>query len=122
MEKAAIAITLSQQTIKERIGGYKRILTEWANADGEHSTWWYKCATLPRYPEKIKYVYWVIKGRIRYRSLLVEVVKNKTMKFDGNPNLFENSNFLVLVDFEEIPRKQQIVMKGFQGFRYFGGI
>lgn len=113
----SIVLTLSQQTIADRRGGYRAILSEWANSDGENLTWWYKCGNAPKEPNQILYVYWVVKGRIRYRCRLLEVVKNTEMTF-GTRTMFAK-NWLVLFDFEPIPRDQQVTMKGFQGFRYY---
>lgn len=115
----SILITLSTQTIKDRRGGFKRILKEWMNADGEDSTWWYKTGNGPKYPERIAWVYWVINGRIRYRCRLLELVKNKEMQFQNQLVPKYAKCWLVLFDFEHVPRHQQIAQKGFQGFRYF---
>lgn len=110
----AIVVTLSQQTIKERRGGLRQILAEWHDADGERSTWWYKCGTAPT--RDIVTVYWVIGGRVRYKAKLAGIERNKEMTF-GQTTMFGRA-WLVMFDFELIPRRKQIYMKGFQGFRY----
>lgn len=115
----SILITLSQQTIKDRRGGFRKIIQEWKDSDGYSLMWWYKCGTAPKDPEKVNYVYWVIKGRIRYRCRLAHIVKDKWMKFSEQSKPMYAKNWLVLFDFEPVPRDLQIDRKGFQGFRYF---
>lgn len=115
----SILITLSQKTIKDRRGGFKKILEEWRSADGEQSTWWYKCGTAPKDPENVNWVYWVVKGRIRYRARLLDVVKDREIQFTNQSKPMFAKRWLVLFDFEQIPRRLQINRKGFQGFRYF---
>lgn len=115
----SIVVTMSQQTIKERAGGYKQICREWIDADGENSTWWYRCGNAPKRPWNIVWVYWVVKGRIRWRSRLLEIQKDKEMLFGGQNTPKYAKAWLVMFDFERIPRTRQIEMKGFQGFRYF---
>lgn len=112
----AIVVTLSMQTIKERRGGLRQILAEWRDADGERSTWWYKCGTAPT--REILTVYWVIGGRVRYKAKLATIERNKEMRFSNRTAPMFGKVWLVLFDFEPIPKDRQIVMKGFQGFRY----
>lgn len=113
----AIVITLSQSLINERLGGYAKILREWKDADGEKSCWWYKMGNAPRHAESILWVYWVVKGRIRWRCRLLEVVKDRHMTFTDGRTMYAKT-WLVLMDFEPIPRRHQVELKGFQGFRY----
>lgn len=114
-EHDAIVVTLSMNTIRERRGGLRQILAEWRDADGERSTWWYKCGAAPT--REIVNVFWVIGGRIRYKSTLLAIERNKTMMFTVGTPMFGKA-WLILFDFEPIPRHRQIEMKGFQGFRY----
>lgn len=115
----SIVITLSQQTIKERRGGYKKIISEWLISDGELTTWWYKIGTAPKKAEDIEWVYWVINGRIRWRCRLLQIEKNMEKQFGEAGNVMYSKNWLVLFDFESLPKLQQIKKQGFQGFRYF---
>lgn len=115
-DTTAIIVTLSMQTIKERRGGFRQILSEWQDADGDSSTWWYKCSVKPK--RDIISVYWVINGRVRYKSKLAGTEVYKNMKFSNQDTPKFGRAWLVLFDFEPIPKRQQIVMKGFQGFRY----
>jgi len=115
-EDDAIVVTLSMNTIRERRGGLRQILTEWHDADGERSTWWYKCGTAPT--RDVVTVFWVIGGRIRYKSTLADIRRNETMRFSNRTAPMFGKVWLVLFDFQPIPRDQQIPMKGFQGFRY----
>lgn len=110
---------MSSQTIKDRRGGWRKILSEWKNADGEHSTWWYKCGNAPKYQDRIAWVYWIVQGRIRWRCRLLEVHKNVEITFDRQSTPKFARAWLVLFDFEQIPRHLQTYQRGFQGFRYF---
>lgn len=112
----SIVITLSQQTIKERRGGLRQILNEWRDSDGEKTTWWYKCGAAPKV--EIVNVYWVIGGRVRWKSKLLQVERDKWMMFSPGTPMYGKC-WLILFDFEPIPRRDQVYMKGFQGFRYF---
>lgn len=118
-DQDSILITLSKQTIQDRRGGFRRILKEWYDSDGEHQTWWYKLGTAPKDYSRINWVYWVIDGRIRYRCRLLSILKNKEMTFNNQKGSMFAKNWLCLFDFEFIPRTIQIERKGFQGFRYF---
>lgn len=118
-DQDSILITLSQKTIAERRGGYRQIITEWKSADGDPITWWYRLGTAPRHSENIEWVYWVVKGRIRWRCRLAGIEKNKEMRFSNQSKPMYGKNWLILFDFEEIPRHLQPLRKGFQGFRYF---
>lgn len=114
----SIVITLSQSIIKERKGGYKEIVKEWLNADGEKGgVWCYKCHVLPKYPDKVLWVYWVISGRIRWKCKMAGTFKNRTIDFPGQ-NKSITGNWLIVMCFEPIPKKIQIEMKGFRGFKY----
>ncbi len=112
----AIIITLSQQTIKDRRGGYRKILQEWLEADGERGLWYYKCGNAPKHDVTI--VYWIVMGRIRWQSRLVTIHRDKTMQFTNSFKPMYAKAWLELIDFEPIPRNLQIERKGFQGFRY----
>lgn len=113
----AILVTLSQQTIKDRQGGLRQILEEWRNSDGENLTWWYRIGHPPKH--LVIWVYWVIGGRIRWKSKLYMIEENRTFQFSGRSQPMYGKAWLGLFDFEPIPRRQQIQHKGFQGFRYF---
>ena len=113
--KDAIVVTLSQQTIKDRRGGLRTILKEWRDSDGENRVWLYRLGNAPKHD--IQEVYWVIAGRIRWKSKFAGIDQRVTIKF-GERTL-RGKAWLILFDFEPIPRKQQIALKGFQGFRYF---
>lgn len=112
----AIIITMSQQTIKDRPGGYKRIMEEWMGSNGD-TIWNYRCINPPVHPVSI--IYWVIAGRIRWQCRLVSVQK---VKRRHSSDVFRKRIYamawLELIDFEAIPRQIQPAMKGFQGFRY----
>lgn len=111
----AILITLSQKTIKERRGGIRTIFMEWSNADGEKSTWSYKVGNAPKH--EVLWVYWVIGGRVRWRSRILAVHKKKWVRFSNrSTDMF--GTWIEMFDFEPIPRKEQFDQKGFQGFRY----
>ncbi len=112
----AIIITLSQQTIKDRRGGYKQILTEWANSDGNNGMWYYKCGNAPKH--EVTIIYWVVGGRIRWQSTLVTIHRNQTMRFSHRTKPMYAKSWFELIDFQPIPRHLQPVMQGFQGFRY----
>ncbi len=112
----AIIITLSLNTIKDYRGGYRAILNDWINSDGESMLWYYKCGNAPVQPVSI--VYWVVAGRIRWQCRLVSVLKNHTMKFSNGSFPMYAKAWLELIDFEQIPRQLQLAMPGFQGFRY----
>lgn len=114
----SILITLSQKTIKERRGGYRQIVDEWICSDGNPQTWWYKSSTAPKDPDRINYVYWVVMGRIRWRSRLAQVKKDSWEKFGGKEPMY-SKRWFVMFDFEPVPRKFQLPRTGFQGFRYF---
>lgn len=113
----AILVTLSQQTIKDRRGGLRQILREWQASDGENLTWWYRTGTMPKH--LVIWVYWVIGGRVRWKSKLLMIEENRTFQFSGRSEPMYGKTWLGLFDFEPIPRRQQISVKGFQGFRYF---
>lgn len=113
----SIVVTLAAKTIKERKGGLKQILSEWKQSDGEKLTWWYKLGNAPKNP--VIWVYWVLGGRIRCRSRLAGIVKTREMQFSDQSKPLYGKVWLVLFNFEPIPRAQQIDMQGFQGFRYF---
>ena len=108
----SILVTLGQSTIKDRKGGYKLIAKEWLNADGEQDTWWYRCGNAPK--REVVYVYWVIGGRIRWRSRLLDIHKDITMTFDNQTEAKYAKAWLVLYDFETIPRQLQTIRKGFK--------
>lgn len=113
-----IILTLSQRTIQQRRGGYKQIVQEWKDSNGEKMTWWYRSGTAPRDTSNIEWVYWVVAGRIRWRCRLLEIEKNVTKMFSvGNPMF--GKNWFVMFDFEPIPKHLQVEHKGFQGFRYY---
>lgn len=114
----SILVTLSLQTIKERRGGFRAIVNEWRKSDG-NTAWWYKCGTAPKAPENIVWVYWTIGGRIRWRCRLLQVVNDLEIQFSTHSRPLYSKRWLVLFDFEPIPRAQQIEHKGFQGFRYY---
>ena len=115
----AILVTLSQATIKDRVGGYRQIIQEWLQSDGERVIWHYKCGNLPK--RDVVWVYWVIGGKVRWRARVMETHKNKEMTFtdrDGSNPRRLTGNFLALIDFEQLPHPQ-VNRKGFQGFRYY---
>lgn len=113
----SIVITLSGQTIKDRRGGLRQILQEWRAADGENSVWWYRTGTVPK--DLVLFVYWVIAGRVRWKSKMFMIEEDKTMQFSNQSKPMYGKVWFGLFDFEPIPRKEQVNMKGFQGFRYF---
>lgn len=115
----SILITLSRDTIKARKGGYRQIAREWLASDGENSTWWYKCGTAPKDPDSICWVYWVIAGRVRWRCKLLQVERDRSMVFNGREDPIYARAWLVLFDFEQLPKRDQVERKGFQGFRYY---
>lgn len=112
----AIAVTLSQQTIADRKGGFKTILEEWNNPD---IIWYYRCGNLPKFTELL-YVFWVIGGRYRYVSVIAGMEKDKTMRFVRENGTFAemHGNWILNIDYKPIPRRYQEPRKGFQGFRY----
>jgi len=111
----AIIITLSQKTIQERRGGYRQILAEWQSCSDEWF-WYYKCGNAPIMP--VTTVYWVILGRIRWKCLLIDILKDTSVQFSNQSEQIYAKAWLQLTDFEPLPRRQQIPRKGFQGFRY----
>ena len=111
----AIIITLSQKTIAERKGGYRQIVEEWESCT-DTWFWWYKCGNAPIHP--VTTIYWVVMGRIRWKCLLVDIRRNETMRFSNRTEPIYAKAWLMLTDFEAIPRRAQIERKGFQGFRY----
>lgn len=113
----SILVTLSQQTIKDRRGGYRVILKEWSQSDGSWMIWYYKCGNAPK--RDFVFIYWVIAGRIRYRCRILEIHKDTWMRFDNQPKPKYGKTWLACIDFEPVPRNLQLPHKGFQGFRYF---
>lgn len=113
----SIIITLSQRTIKERKGGYGAIIKDWVSSNGDPLTWWYKCGNAPKHPERIAWVFWSIGGAIRWKCRLSHIEKDREVEFGHGVTMYAK-NWLVLFDFEPIPKKYQISKKGFQGFRY----
>lgn len=113
----SILVTLSQQTIRDYRDGYRGILTAWRCSDGENMAWWYRTGNGPK--QDVVWVYWVIAGRIRWRCRLLNLVKDKWMQFSNRSDPMYAKCWLVMIDFEPIPRELQIERKGFQGFRYF---
>jgi len=111
----AIVITLSQQTIKDRKGGYRQIIEEWESCT-DTWFWYYKCGNAPKMP--VTTIYWVIMGRIRWKCLLIDIDRDKWIQFSNRTAPMYAKAWLILTDFEPIPRRQQIIQKGFQGFRY----
>jgi len=109
----AIIVTLSQREIKEK--GYRSIIEGWRKCTDQYF-WFYKCGNAPTMPVTI--VYWVVMGRIRWKCLLIDIYKDRWMEFDNKPGLHYAKAWLQLTDFEQIPRRQQVIRKGFQGFRY----
>jgi len=119
MEHDCIIITLGKAAIKDHPGGWRAIIKEWKMADGESGGFWiYKCGTAPKHWDKINYVYWVVGGKIRARSRLVDVRKDLTIDFGDGRELY-GKRWLVLCDFEMFPMGERFGMKGFRGFRYF---
>ena len=112
----AIILTLSGETIKKRKGGLRQILKEWKDADG-NTLWYYKSGTAPK--DEVQTVYWVIAGRIRWKSKLAFIERNQAKKFSNHSEPIFGKVWFALFDFEPIPRSQQAECKGFQGFRYF---
>ena len=111
----AIIITLSQQTIKDRRGGYRQIVEEWESRT-DSALWYYRCGNAPVHD--ITTVYWVVMGRIRWKCLLVGIKRHEFMLFSNRTEPMYAKAWLMLTDFEAIPRRAQIERKGFQGFRY----
>lgn len=116
-QEDALLITLSQSQIKKQ--GYKNIAKEWEKIDGDPLTWWYKMATAPKHLDRIIWVYWIVKGRIRWRCRYVGIEKDKAMEFGNRPGEHYAKVWLILVDFERIPRSEQVEQKGIRGFRYW---
>lgn len=119
----SILVTLSKATIAEygrqtyqRGIGFSRIIKDWLAADGENGTWSYKLANAPKM--EIVWVYWVIGGKIRWRSRVLEIHRNKTIQFSNRSEPMFAKVWLEMFDFEKLPRPY-IERKGFQGFRYY---
>lgn len=113
--KDAIILTLSQRIIKERPGGFRQILKEWSEANGEPYTWSYRVKSVPK--QDITTVFWVIGGRIRYKSKVLDKHRNQTIQFVNRP-ITMTGNWVEMFDFEPIPKNKQQSYQGFQGFRY----
>ena len=113
--KDSILVTLSQAIIKERDGGYKKIIQEWLASDGENLSWWFRMGNAPK--REFLYIYWVVAGRIRYRCLATMYPSDQVTLDDGR--ILDGKNWACCFDFEAIPRALQLNKKGFQGFRYF---
>lgn len=109
----AIIVTLSQREIQEK--GYRNIIKQWESCSDRYF-WFYKCGNAPKMP--VTTVYWVVMGRIRWKCLLIDIHRKTSMNFDNMPGEHYAKAWLQLTDFERIPRRQQVVRKGFQGFRY----
>ena len=108
----SILITLGQDQIKS-YGGFKNVLTEWRKCNGSPLFWYQAIHQLPK--QKVVYVYWVIGGKIRYKSKLFDIDHGH----NGPMIKHTSPNWLVCFDFEHIPKLSQLERKGFQGFRYF---
>ncbi len=111
----AIILTIGQKLIQTRPGGYAKIVKEW-NACNDSSLWYYNLPNAPVHP--ITTVYIVVMGRIRWKCLLVGIERDKAIQFSNSPEPMYAKAWLMLTDFEAIPRRAQIERKGFQGFRY----
>ena len=108
----SILVTLPQEVIANRTGGYGRIVREWTMTDEDRYTWAYRFPSRPKLPvSEIEYVLWVIKGRVRWLSMPLYWFTPR-----GKPN--EGGRWLNLTNFEKTPRGNQVRMRGFQGFRY----
>ena len=111
----SIIVTLSQNTIKEREGGFRKILSEWNKSDGENITWWYRCGNKPK--RDFIFVYWVIGGRVRYFSRVCGIERADELHTDDG-RIIKGKYWVGCFDFESIPARFQVKRKGFQGFRY----
>ena len=110
--RTAILITAGKKTIDGH-GSLRNLVKTWNEL---HGTWWYRLGTAPKKPEDILEVYWTIGGRVRYKSRLLEV-QHGWVEFETGEHWAKN--WLVLFDFQPLPRHEQRHIKGFQGFRYY---
>lgn len=115
----SILITLSLHTIKKRSGGLRQIINEWLASDGERQFWYYKVGNAPKSPERILNVFWIINKRVRWKCKLFHVERDRPEITFTDGRTMAAKSWLVLFDFEPIPRSMQLDIRGFQGFRYF---
>ena len=105
-----LIVTLSQQTIAGRTGGYRQVVKEWQATDDDRVTWAYRFANRPKVDVgQIEYVFFLVGGRVRYLSMPL---------YFFEPQLYPGQEWLNLTHFERLPRECQLRMRGFRGFRY----
>ncbi len=87
--------------------------------DTEETNLWYRIMkNLPIFQPK--YCYFIYDGKVQCRTNILEYQRNVTKTFkrpEGGVRTFTNANMIALCA-PYIKAPEEIVMKGFQGFRY----
>lgn len=84
-------------------------------------TFWMSFSTIPKLD--VLHCYLLIAGRIRYRLNIVSREPGSTMRFtDQKPTKLWTAKHWVVLGAPVVKPPEEMPMRGFQGFRYTGGL
>lgn len=111
-----IIVTLPARFFEEQ--NHAAYLKELQDVNEKDHVWYRVCKNLPIHD--VAYVYTIIDNKIHHRANFAGVERNKCYRFsrpDGGIKIFENAN-AILTCGPVVMAPHEIIMKGFQGFRY----
>ncbi len=112
----AIIVTLPAKFFEEQ--NHAAYLKELQDVNDKDHIWYRVCKNLPKHD--VLYVYTIIDNKIHHRAQFAGIERNKDYYFSrpgGQVKVFKNAN-AILTCGPVIMAPHDIVMKGFQGFRY----
>lgn len=112
----AIIVTLPKRFFEEQ--NHEAYLKELQDVHDYDHVWYRVCKNLPIHD--VAYVYTIIDNKIHHRAQFAGVERNKDYRFtrpDGKWREFKSAN-AILTCGPVVMAPEEIIMKGFQGFRY----